>query len=118
MSTPTVSACYSCTITYFTGVFLACSLPFKVVTSPLRYIALPSHLKVFGWVPVMFNKDYCVGSREAEAKPSDMGREEKEVNGWVGVEAEQREDCGSCDSVPSKKQVFQEKVMQVTIRCT
>lgn len=51
----------------------------------------------------MFNKDYCVGSRETEAKPSNMGREEKEVNGWVGVEAEQRGDYGSWNNVPSEK---------------
>ena len=38
----------------------------------------------------MFNEDNCVGSSQTETKPSDMGCEEKEVNGWVGVEPEKR----------------------------
>lgn len=38
----------------------------------------------------MFNEDNCVGSSQTETKPSDMGCEEKEVNGWVSVEPEKR----------------------------
>ena len=38
----------------------------------------------------MFNEDNCVSSSQTETKPSNMGCEEKEVNGWVSVEPEIR----------------------------
>jgi hypothetical protein len=43
-------------------------------------------LQILHWIPVVFHEDNCIGAREGQPKPSNMGREEKAVDARVRVE--------------------------------